>query len=72
MKNGKSVLWLLAGAVLGAAAVYVFTKDDKDEIVDDIKDFAKKTKDTITEKLHKLSNMADKAAEKVDDTEVRY
>jgi gas vesicle protein len=68
MKNAKSLLWLLAGAALGAATVYILTRDDKEEMLSDIKDFAQKTKESITDKLGKLTHMAAKtASEEVSD-----
>jgi hypothetical protein len=58
MRNSRSLLWLLAGAAVGAAAVYVLTRDDRDEMLDNLTDFARRTKDNIAERLDRLRDMA--------------
>ncbi len=67
MRNSRTLLWILAGAAVGAAAIYILNRDDKDEVINDLKDFARKTKDTISDRLNRLGSMADSATDRAED-----
>ncbi len=65
--NSKTILALLVGAAAGLAVGYFLASDNKDEIIADIKDAARKVKDNLDEEIEKGKKLVDDVKTKVSD-----
>lgn len=63
MKDSK-IMFFLLGAAVGAAAAYILSSDNKDEILEEVKNTAKKVKDEIDNAFSKGSEIVEEFQKK--------
>lgn len=63
MKDSK-IMFFLLGAAVGAAAAYILSSDKKDEILENVKNTAKKVKDEIDNAFSKGSEIVEEFQKK--------
>lgn len=63
MKDSK-IMFFLLGAAVGAAAAYILSSDKKDEIIEEVKNTAKKVKDEIDNAFSKGSEIVEEFQKK--------
>ena len=65
--NSKTILTFLLGAAAGAAIGFYLASDNKEEIISNVKDAAKKVKENFDEEFEKGKKFVDDLKDRVTD-----
>jgi KaiC/GvpD/RAD55 family RecA-like ATPase len=63
MKTTQTLLWLMGGAAIGAAVMYIATREESEELLTNLKDVTRHTRDNLTDRFRKLTGKEKATAE---------